>query len=112
MQKYVAAFAGGGARSLGVEKRGPKGRWKVTAELKGEILFFALHEGVMDYEGIRRRLQRWGEEVSVPIIREVLLENGAREAMSRSRSTTDQPDLTPCEDEDQLWRLFAAPPAY
>ncbi len=37
-------------------------------ELKGQILFVALHEGIVDYEAIGRRLAGWAGHVSVLIV--------------------------------------------
>ena len=42
--------------------------WAKMAELKGQILFVALHEGIVDYEAIGRRLAGWAGHVSVLIV--------------------------------------------
>ncbi len=34
VQRHAAAFDRGGAHGLAAERRGPKGRWKVSPELK------------------------------------------------------------------------------
>ena len=76
-QRYVADFAGGGMQGLMPERRGPKGRWKLTAELRGKILLIVLREGMWKLEAIQQRLQEaWHETVSVPSIQAVLEENG------------------------------------
>jgi hypothetical protein len=38
VQKYLKDFADEGIRSLISERRGPKGRWKLTPELRGADL--------------------------------------------------------------------------
>jgi len=104
VQKYVQVFGERGAGGLAAGKRGPKGRWKVSAALRGEILFIALHEGIFDCEGIRRRLEGWGEDVSIPSIRQVLLENGIRQGISVPEAKSQQRDLLlPSEEEGQRW---------
>ena len=45
VQRYVADFVGEGMQGLMPERRGPKGRWKLTAELRGKILLIVLREG-------------------------------------------------------------------
>jgi transposase len=77
LQRYLADFAEEGMRGLMPERRGPKGRWKLTPELRGKILLIVLREGVWKLEAIQQRLtQAWRETVSVPSIQEVLEENG------------------------------------
>jgi hypothetical protein len=77
LQRYQADFAGHGMAGLMPERRGPKGAWKLTPELRGKILWIVLKEGVGKLEGIQQRLaEAWQEEVSVPSIQQVLAENG------------------------------------
>jgi len=77
LQRYLADFADEGMRGLMPERRGPKGQWKLTPELRGKILLIALREGIWKLEAIQRRLMEgWHETVSVPSIQEVLEENG------------------------------------
>ena len=45
LQRYVVGFAGQGMRGLVSERRGPKGPWKITPELRGKILWIVLREG-------------------------------------------------------------------
>ena len=80
VQKHVKDFADEGIRSLITERRGPKGRWKLTPELRGKILLIVLREGIWKLEVIQQRLQEaWHEEVSLPSIQQVLVENGLGE---------------------------------
>jgi transposase len=80
VQRYVADFAGEGMQGLMPERRGPKGRWKLTPELCGKILLIVLREGIWKLEAIQQRLmETWQEAVSVPSIQGVLEENGLRE---------------------------------
>lgn len=80
LQRYVADFADQGMPGLMPERRGPKGAWKLTPELRGKILWIVLKEGVGKLEAIQQRLaDAWQEEVSVPSIQQVLAENGLSE---------------------------------
>ena len=80
VQRYVADFAGEGMQGLMPERRGPKGRWKLTAELRGKILRIVLREGIWKLEAIQQRLlEAWRETVSLPSIQQVLGENGLGE---------------------------------
>jgi len=84
VQRYLADFAGEGIRGLISERRGPKGRWKLTPELRGKILLIVLREGVWKLEAIPQRLmEAWHEGVSVPSIQQVLEENGLGEPTTR-----------------------------
>ena len=83
LQRYVADFANEGMPGLRPERRGPKGAWKLTPELRGKILWIVLKEGVDKLEAIQQRLaDAWQEEVSVPSIQQVLAENGLGEPIS------------------------------
>jgi hypothetical protein len=83
LQRYVADFADQGMQGLMPERRGPKGAWKLTPELRGKILWIVLKEGVGKLEAIRQRLaDAWQEEVSVPSIQQVLAENGLGEPIA------------------------------
>ena len=84
VQRYVADFAGEGMQGLMPERRGPKGRWKLTAELRGKILLIVLGEGIWKREAIQQRLlEAWHETVSLPSIQRVLEENGLGDATTR-----------------------------
>jgi Winged helix-turn helix len=84
VQRYVADFAGEGMRGLVSERRGPKGHWKITPELRGKILWIVLREGIGKLEAIQQRLaEAWQEVVSVPSIQQVLAENGLAEPKAR-----------------------------
>lgn len=76
VQKYVADFTRDGLEGLITQRGGPRGRWKLTPGLRAKILILALKEGILGYEAIQARLELWHEHVSIPSIRQVLLENG------------------------------------
>ena len=73
---YLQAFAAKGSAGLVSGKTGPKGEWKITAEVRGKILYVWFKEQIVEYEQIKERLLAWGEEVGISSIRQVLLENG------------------------------------
>ena len=80
VQNYLRDFAGEGIQGLMTERRGPKGQWKLTPELRGKILHIVLREGIWKLEAIQQRLlEAWQEAVSVPSIQQVLEENGLGE---------------------------------
>ncbi len=80
VQNYLRDFAGEGIQGLMTERRGPKGQWKLTPELRGKILQIVLREGIWKLETIQQRLlEAWQEAVSVPSIQQVLEENGLGE---------------------------------
>jgi transposase len=84
VQRYVADFADGGMQDLMPERRGPKGRWKLTTELRGKILLIVLREGIWKLEAIQQRLlEGWHETVSLPSIQQVLEENGLSDPATR-----------------------------
>ena len=84
VQRYVADFAGEGMQGLMPERRGPKARWKLTAELRGKILLIVLREGIWKLEAIQQRLlEAWHETVSLPSIQQVLEENGLDDPTTR-----------------------------
>jgi transposase len=76
VQKYVSDFTRDGLEGLVTQRGGPRGRWKLTPGLRAKILILALKEGILGYEAIQKRLELWNEHVSIPSIRQVLLENG------------------------------------
>ncbi|MDH3724028.1 MAG: hypothetical protein OER74_21220, partial [Desulfobacteraceae bacterium] len=76
VQKYVADFARDGLEGLITQRSGPRESWKLTAGVHAKILIIALKQGILGYEAIQRRLEVWNEFVSIPSIRQVLLENG------------------------------------
>jgi transposase len=84
VRKYIAEFADGGMGGLMAERSGPKGHWKITAELRGKILLVVLREGIWKLEAIQQRVaEAWQEVVSLPSIQQVLEENGLREPQAR-----------------------------
>jgi len=76
VQKYVADFARDGLEGLITQRSGPRESWKLTAGVRAKILIIALEQGILGYEAIQKRLEVWSEFVSIPSIRQVLLENG------------------------------------
>jgi hypothetical protein len=100
LQRYLADFADQGMPGLMPERRGPKGAWKLTPELRGKILWIVLRERIGKLEVIQQRLaQAWQEEVSVPSIQQVLAENGLVEPIA------PEGDAAPVQSE-----LFEPPP--
>ena len=84
VHQYLRDFADEGMRGLMSERRGPKGRWKLTPELRGKILLIVLREGIWKLEAIQQRwLEAWHEAASVPSIQQVLEENGLGEQPAR-----------------------------
>ncbi|MHC1763472.1 MAG: helix-turn-helix domain-containing protein [Verrucomicrobiia bacterium] len=104
VQKYLKDFANEGVQGLMPERRGPKGRWKLTPELRGKILLIVLREGIWKLEAIQQRLmEAWYEAVSVPSIQQVLEENGLGESTIRSvGDPVVQGELFALEPEPQL----------
>ena len=104
---YSHNFSEQGAYGLVPEKSGPKGRWKLNARVRGEILFVALNRGILEPKDIKKQLDEWGEFVSIPSICHVLLENGIVEGMSVADSKIQQAGLFDAEDEKQMYLDFA-----
>jgi transposase len=104
VQRYVADFASEGMQGLMSERRGPKGGWKLTPELRGKILLIVLREGICKLEAIQQRLKEaWQEEVSLPSIQQVLADNGMGESTSSSRGgAVVQGELFGLQQEQQL----------
>ena len=115
VQNYLKDFADEGIRGLMSERRGPKGRWKLTPELRGKILRIVLREGIWKLEAIQQRLvEAWHEVVSVPSIQQVLEENGLGEPTTRGvGDEVVQGELFALEPQPQLLLPLAghdAPP--
>ena len=105
LQRYVADFAGQGMPGLMPERRGPKGAWKLTPELRGKILWIVLRERIGKLEAIQQRLaEAWQEEVSVPSIQQVLVENGLVEPIApEGDAAAVQSELFEPPPDQQLW---------
>ena len=104
VQRYLSDFAQAGLQGLMAERRGPKGPWKLTPELRGKILLIVLREGVGTLEAIQERLaQSWRQEVSLSSIQQVLVENGLEQPSARQASGgAIQTELSSGEAERQL----------
>lgn len=76
VQKYIAEFRKHGLEGLITQRSGPRDRWKLTAGVRAKILILALKEGILGYEAIQKRLEAWNERVSIPSIRQALIDNG------------------------------------
>jgi transposase len=113
VQNYLKDFAEEGMRGLISERRGPKGRWKLTPELRGKILLIVLREGVCKLEAIQQRLlEAWHEAVSVPSIQQVLEENGLGEPTPMGVGDEGvQGELFALEPEPQLVLPLGGPDA-
>ena len=102
VQRYLRDFASEGIQGLMTERRGPKGQWKLTPELRGKILQIVLREGIWKLEAIQQRLlEAWQETVSVPSIQQVLEENGLGEPTGVGGAVV-QAELFAREPEPQL----------
>jgi transposase len=104
VQRYLRDFARAGLQGLIAERRGPKGPWKLTPELRGKILLTVLREGVGTLEAIQQRLaQSWREEVSLWSIQQVLADNGLGPPSARDAGgVATQTELSSREAERQL----------
>ena len=103
VQKYVTDFTRDGLEGLITQRGGPRGRWKLTPGLRAKILILALKEGILGYEAIQKKLELWHEHVSIPSIRQVLLENGfVHEGVSVGDIEVKQTSLFDTRNDGQL----------
>jgi len=98
---YIHSFSQEGAYGLIPDKRGPKGSWKLNARLRSAILFLVMNRGIFEYEEIQKQLEGWGESISIPSIRQVLLESGIVEGMGLADPNVEQVKLFEVEDKGQ-----------
>jgi phage gp37-like protein len=94
VQRHVGDFARGGLQGLVSQRRGPKDKWKITPEIRAQILYIALKEGILGYDAIKKRLSAWNEHISIPSIRQVLLENEIIAAMSLPAKDMQQGEIS------------------
>ncbi|MCK4423064.1 MAG: helix-turn-helix domain-containing protein, partial [Candidatus Omnitrophica bacterium] len=108
ISRYLANFARDGLSGLISQQRGPKSSWKLKPRVRGKILLISLKQGVLEYKDIQKRLEDWGESVSIPSIRQVLLENGlVKEGVSDFDTPTEQRDFWDgTNQEAQLYLNF------
>jgi len=104
VQRHLRDFADEGMKGLGSERRGPKGRWKLTPGWRGKILLIVLREGVWGLEAMQQRLMAaWQEAVSVPSIQQVLADNGLGEPINQGVGGEGVPgELFGLQPEPQL----------
>jgi transposase len=108
VQKYVADFTRDGLEGLIPQRSGPRESWKLTAGVRAKILIIALKQGILGYEAIQKRLEAWNEFVSIPSIRQVLLENGlVNESVSVGDIEVEQSSLFDTGNEKQLRLSFS-----
>jgi len=108
VQKYVADFTRDGLEGLISQRSGPRERWKLTAGVRAKILIIALKQGILGYEAIQKRLEAWNEFVSIPSIRQVLLENGfVNERVSVGDIEFEQTSLFDTGNKGQLQLSFS-----
>lgn len=106
VRNYIHAYRTDGANGLMGKKKGPKGSWKISPQVKGKILYLALNQGILACETIKEKLGTWGEQVSTPKIRQVLVENGINENIGTPDIEISRIDLFDFQDEGQLWLKF------
>jgi hypothetical protein len=108
VQKYVADFARDGLEGLISQRSGPRESWKLTAGVRAKILIIVLKQGILGYEAIQKRLEAWNEFVSIPSIRQVLLDNGfVKERISVGDIEFEQSALFDTGNEKQLRLPFS-----
>lgn len=69
-------------------------------------MFVALNRGILEPKEIKKQLDTWGSEVSIPTIRQVLSENGIVEGMRVADKQIQQAELFDAEDEKQMYLDF------
>jgi len=98
---YAQVFGQKGSSGLVSGKRGPKGSWKISREVRSKILYIFLKEGIVEYERIKQRLEEWGEDIGTASIRRVLMANGLVTEVSVFTDLTDQRGLFDIQDYDE-----------
>lgn len=108
VQKYISTYTKYGLIGLASQTSGPKEKWKLTPQLRAKILIITLKEGIIKYEAIQKTLKTiWNEDVSLPTIRQLLLENGfVNEKDNILSENIDQMNLFNNNDTEQLYLKF------
>jgi len=74
---YITAYKEFGIKGLVEQIKGPKDAWKITPEIRSKILCTVMIDRVREYAKIQEFLKRrYGQDVSIESIRQVLKENG------------------------------------
>lgn len=103
--RYSRVFAVKGSSGFLGEKKGPKSRWKITAEVRAKILYLFFIEGIVEYEKIKERLAGWAEDAGITSIRQVLMENGLVGEVSVFDDLANPAELFHTEETDEQLRL-------
>ena len=105
--RWIRCFERGDSSGLIEAKRGPKGSWKLTPELRARILYVFFKEDILGYDQIVERLKGWDEGVSATSVRQVLVDNGLGGGTEEFVEEGIQRDLfEKKEDEGQGWLEF------
>ncbi len=108
VQKHVSDFTREGLQGLVSQRRGPKDKWKVTPEVRAQILCIALKEEILGCNAIQKRLAGRGKQVSVPSIQKVLFENGIIDRLSLLDTEMQQEELFDFyQDNAQMYLNFS-----
>lgn len=94
VQNYITAFEKDGITSLVNQQSGPKESWKITPEIKFKILEIVFRNRNISYEQIVKIIgDRWGKNISINSIRQVLIENGFIEERIRKDGLWQQEEF-------------------
>lgn len=94
VQNYITAFEKDGITGLVNQQSGPKESWKITPEIKFKILEIVFRNRNISYEQIVKVIEdRWGKNISINSIRQVLIENGFIEERIRKDGLWQQEEF-------------------
>lgn len=94
VQNYITAFEKDGITGLVNQQSGPKESWKITPEIKFKILEIVFRNRNISYEQIVKIIgDRWGKNISINSIRQVLIENGFIEERIRKDGLWQQEEF-------------------